>query len=310
MRGTHRRYLVAVAALVSACGGGTSATTTLSPQAPVTTTAAVIEPEVQAPSAGTARVDAAGLDQVWVPAGEFTMGTVDIAGLDPPQWADRELESEQPGHTVALTDGFWIDKFEVTNGAFADFVAAGGYDDVDLWSAPGLEWLEQQEPQLLPLECAEEDADHPRACITWYEAEAYAAWRGGRLPTEAEWEFAARGPESFVYPWGDTWDSDLANIVDSTGTVAVGSYPGGGSWVGAADMSGNVMEWVADWWSPDYYQEEVGSNPQGPASGAKKVEKGGWWGSVSYVGRGAYRHFEDPPTYQDHHIGVRIASDS
>jgi formylglycine-generating enzyme required for sulfatase activity len=69
------------------------------------------------------------------------------------------------------------------------------------------------------------------------------------------------------------------------------------------------MEWVADWWSIDYYEEKVDLDPQGPASGTKKVEKGGWWGADPYVGRGAYRHFEDPPSYQDHHIGVRIVSD-
>jgi formylglycine-generating enzyme required for sulfatase activity len=296
VRRTYRVYFVAMATFAAACGGGASAVTTVPPQAPVATTTAVIAPEDQAPPAGTTRVDAAGVEQIWVPPGEFTMGTVDVAGLDPPVWADRELESEQPGHDVVLTEGFWIDRFEVTNHGFAEFVASGGYDEMDLWSAAGLEWLTQQEPQLLPVDCADDDDSYPRACITWYEAEAYASWRGGRLPTEAEWEYAARGPESSVYPWGDMWDSDLANIVDSTGTVAAGSYPDGSSWIGAADMSGNVMEWVADWWSPDYYQEEVGIDPQGPTSGNRKVEKGGWWGSVSYVGRGAYRHFEDPPT--------------
>jgi formylglycine-generating enzyme required for sulfatase activity len=237
------------------------------------------------------------------------MGTADVADLDPPGWAGAELSSEQPAHDVQLTRGFWIDRFEVTNAAFDAFVAAGGYAERSYWSERGLSWLDRQD-ESLPVECAESAPGHPRACITWYEAEAYAAWRGGRLPTEAEWEFVARGPGSLIYPWGDEWDPNLANIVDSDGTVPVGSYPDGASWVGALDMSGNVMEWVADWWGYDYYEEMVGVDPPGPDSGNKKVEKGGWWGSVPYVGRAAYRHFEDPPTYQDHHIGVRIASDA
>jgi formylglycine-generating enzyme required for sulfatase activity len=237
------------------------------------------------------------------------MGTEDPAGLEPPSWAGAELTSEQPGHDVQLTHGFWIDRFEVTNASFAEFVAAGGYSNPGLWSAEGLTWLERHVGEL-PAPCANDAPMHPRACITWYEAEAYAAWRGGRLPTEAEWEFAARGPESSVYPWGNEWDPAMANIVDSEGTVAVGSYPAGASWVGAQDMSGNVMEWVADWWSFDYYKQEVGLDPPGPDRGTKKVEKGGWWGSVPYVGRTAYRHFEDPPTYQDHHIGVRVVADA
>ena len=145
-------------------------------------------------------------------------------------------------------------------------------------------------------------------CLTWFEAEAYAAWRGGRLPTEAEWEYAARGPKSTVYPWGDTFDREKANVLNSVAPKPVGSYPTGASWVGANDMAGNAMEWVADWLAADYYATSPKTDPTGPATGTIKVEKGGWWGSNEFVARSAYRHYEDPPTYGDKHIGFRVAS--
>ena len=84
--------------------------------------------------------------------------------------------------------------------------------------------------------------------------------------------------------------------------------PGRCELVGALDMAGNAMEWVADWYSGTYYRNQVRDDPTGPVLGGRKVEKGGWWGAVPYVARSAYRHFEDPPTYQDHHIGFRIVS--
>ncbi len=97
-------------------------------------------------------------------------------------------------------------------------------------------------------------------------------------------------------------------MVDSKGAQPVGSYPAGASWVGTLDMAGNVMEWVQDWLGP--YSPEAVDNPAGPANGAVKVEKGGWAGSSLFVARSAYRHFEDPPTYGDFHIGFRIVSPS
>lgn len=260
------------------------------------------------PQSGDVRVDSHGIEQVWVPAGSFMMGSDDPTAFDPPDWARREAESEQPQHELEISSGFWIDRYEVTNAAFQAFVDDGGYENEAYWSEDGWDWLTRRAPDELPVECAEPVADHPRVCVTWYEAQAYARWRDGRLPTEAEWEYAARGPESRVYPWGDQWDAARANVVDSPGLVAVGSYPGGVSWVEAHDMSGNAMEWVQDWWSRDYYEQSPRVDPTGPESGYVKVEKGGWWGSNPYVARPAYRHFEDPPDYQDHHIGFRIVT--
>jgi formylglycine-generating enzyme required for sulfatase activity len=301
--------LVPIAVVVVACsgsqGGGSVAPSTAPTEAAPAPT--------PVPTLGATRTDAAGVSQVWVPAGTFLMGTdaaaiaeLEAADPAPPAWVASEFPSEQPAHEVTLTSGYWIDTTEVTNAAFDAFAAAGGYTTEAYWSAEGWEWMSDLDPNGFPRRCDDDAPDVPRRCLTWYEAEAYATWRGGALPTEAQWEFAARGPESTVYPWGDDWDPARANVVDSTAAVAVGSFPTGASWVGALDMSGNAMEWVADWLAP--HADGAVTDPTGPATGKKKVEKGGWWGSNEFVARSAYRHFEDAPTYQDDHIGFRVVS--
>jgi formylglycine-generating enzyme required for sulfatase activity len=264
------------------------------------------------PVAGQVRLDPKGIEQVWVPGGSFLMGT-DAASiqklkeLHPSSYVFGEFPSEQPQHAVTLTQGYWIDKYEVTNRAFQAFVADGGYQDQSLWSPEAWDWLSRQSLDQLPRDCLDDDLpENPVACVSWYEAGAYARWRGGRLPTEAEWEFAARGPQSLVYPWGNEFDSGLCNLEDSPGSKPVGSYPAGASWVGAQDVAGNIMEWVQDWLGP--YSADPAVDPTGPATGRVKVEKGGWWGSTFFVARSAYRHFEDPPSYGDPHIGFRIVS--
>lgn len=263
--------------------------------------------------AGASRTDDRGVEQVWVPAGSFKMGTDNAAvaalkAQKPPSWVVRELSSEQPQHQVTLTSGYWIDKYEVTNAAFQAFVEAGGYRTQSYWSEAGWQWLSRQRVENLPRSCGAPAPDLPRACITWYEAAAYAQWRGGRLPTEAEWEYAARGPQSLIYPWGNDFDAARCNVVDRTGAKPVGSYPDGVSWVGAHDLAGNVMEWVQDWLNVNYYTAEAVLDPRGPETGKIKVEKGGWWGSNRFVARSAYRHYEDPPDYNDGHIGFRIVT--
>lgn len=262
--------------------------------------------------AGETRVDEFGIEQVWVPAGCFMRGTTEEAAeaIERPFWAAREFRSERPAHEVCLSQGYWVDKTEVTNAAFDAFVEAGGYENEALWSTEGWAWRTHPLTETpLPLACdGEQTPEQPRTCITWYEAEAYATWRGGRLPTEAEWEYAARGPESLTYPWGNEFDETLLNMVGATHSVAVGSYPDGASWVGALDMAGNAMEWVQDWLDFKYYDLMERDDPQGPENGDIKIEKGGWWGADPFTARSAYRHFEDPPHYEDHHIGFRIVS--
>ena len=260
---------------------------------------------------GQVRIDSKGIEQVWVPAGSFLMGTdeatiLELKALNPPGFILGEFVSEQPQHEVHITAGYWIDKYEVTNKAFQAFIGDGGYQNQKLWSKAGWEWLSHQSASQLPRYCLGNLPDNPVACITWYEAEAYSKWRGGRLPTEAEWEYTARGSQSLIYPWGNNFDSSRCNIIEGEGFKPVGSYPTGASWVGALDMAGNVMEWVQDWLGS--YSGNIVENPTGPTTGTVKVEKGGWWGSNLFVARSAYRHFEDHPDYGDMHIGFRTAS--
>lgn len=281
-------------------------TSTLTPTLPAPTSTPM-PTATPLPQLGSTRTDAFGIEQVWVPAGTFRMGTEPDVEIAAPDWAAPTLNSEKPAHEVEITRGFWLDRYEVTNTAYQAFVDAGGYEKQEYWSEAGWQWR-QNEKRPLPIECQAAGPTNPRACVNWFEAEAYARWRGGQLPTEAQWEYAARGPESFIYPWGNEFDKDKTNLVGALGTKPVGSFPAGASWVGAHDMVGNVMEWVQDWWSTTYHQAQVRVDPPGPATGSRKIEKGGWWGAPLFTARAAYRHFEDPPGYQDHHIGFRIVT--
>jgi formylglycine-generating enzyme required for sulfatase activity len=201
---------------------------------------------------------------------------------------------EQPAHQVCITQGYWLDAYEVTNAAYQKFVNAGGYTTRAYWSEAGWTWRSAYS-MTGPTSCGNlfEKPQMPRACISWYEAEAYASWRGGRLPTEAEWEYAARGPNSLIYPWGDKWDSRQFEA-ESKLPKPVGSYAGGKSWVGAYDMAGNDWEWVADWYSADYYQQRVKNDPTGPGGGRDRVMRGGSHYYDRTFARAAYRRWVGP----------------
>jgi len=304
----RRPALAAIAAIAAVSTlAGCSPSPAESPSVTAPTSTATFSP-------GKTRIDPRGVEQVWVPAGSFRMGSdaADIGKLkasDFPGFVQAQFAYEQPAHEVRLTKGYWLDIYEATNGSFQAFVDAGGYKNRTYWSEAGWQWLSGQFVDQLPQFCQENLPDYPRVCVTWYEAEAYAAWRGGRLPTEAEWEYAARGPDSLVYPWGNEFDPLRGNILDSKGLKPVGSYPSGVSWIGAYDMAGNAMEWVQDWLGTAYYGQSPAEDPAGPADVQIKVEKGGWWGSNPAITRSAHRHFTDPPDYGDHHIGFRIVSD-
>lgn len=206
-------------------------------------------------------------DMVRVPAGEFIMGGNEGDG------------NERPVHTVYL-DEFYIDKYEVTNAQFVEFLNAQGN-----LSPEGYEYLDIYDPdRLINLSGGVYIPDsgyenHPVVEISWYGARDYCKWAGKRLPTEAEWEKAARGTDARKYPWGN--DSPDCNKVNFSGcvrdTAPVGSYPAGVSPYGAYDMAGNAFEWVADWFGDDYYSVSPYSNPQGPSRGRYRVLRGGTW---------------------------------
>jgi formylglycine-generating enzyme required for sulfatase activity len=190
---------------------------------------------------------------VEIPAGEFIMGS------------DMGDGDEQPAHTVTL-EAFEIDMFEVSNADFAKFVEETGYQtEVEKEAPDEKSWRDY----------AEGKDNHPVVKVTWNDADAYCQWAGKRLPTEAEWEKAAKGEEGFLYPWGNEWEPAKANTKESgfRGTVAVGSFAEGASPYGVFDMAGNVWEWMADW-----YQPYPGSTYQSEYFGEKfKVTRGGAW---------------------------------
>ncbi len=236
-----------------------------------------------------------GVSMVLVPAGCFQMGSNDGKA------------DQQPMHEVCLTKSFWISKVEVTNASYRRFVIAGGYQTRNYWTAEGWAWKGSRTG---PQNCGNDfgASTQPRVCISWYEAQAFAAWWGGRLPTEAEWEYAARGPQGSIYPWGNYFvDSRVVFQGNSGGKPAlVGSLPAGKSWVGALDMGGNVWEWVRDWYDEDYYKLSPKNDPQGGTTGAKRVMRGGAWNNLSEVAfRTTFRDQLDP-SIQYNNRGLRL----
>ena len=245
----------------------------------------------------------AGMEFVYVPAGAFTMGS------------DEGHADEGPVHSVDL-DAFWIGRTEVTNEQYLQFVVAAGYTTRRFWSDEGWAWRVANDVLAPLIPDDYNQGQQPVVGLSWYEASAYAAWLAEesglpvRLPTEAEWEKAARGETGRVYPWGDVWDPAKANYGEGddgfSATAPVGSFPDGASPYGALDMAGNAWEWVADWYDRDYYHRSPQSNPTGPESGTQRILRGGSRGINSFNLRTTVRQ-DAPPTKREKDVGLRLA---
>jgi len=234
--------------------------------------------------AGTVRRNASdGLEYVWIPPGTFLMGAV--------PGDDQALRNERPRHRVRISKGFWLGRGPVTVATYKRYVAEAG----------------REMPEAPEFNQNWDKADHPVVRVNWGDAQKYSRWSGGRLPTEAEWEYAARGgKEGWRYPWGDGISHENANYGGSKwkGTSPVGSCPPN-TW-GLYDMAGNVWEWVADWYGEDFYGESVEADPIGPERGESKVVRGGsCYGSARDL-RAAGR-VRDRPGERGDFVGFRCA---
>jgi len=280
-----------------------------------------------------AGVSAQGVEQlpagmVLVPAGEFVMGS------------ESFYEDERPAHPVRM-DAFYLDRHEVTNAQFNAFIEATGHvtraeRDGHCWAyfeggsewqdAPGTDWRHPQGPG----STIEGREDHPVVCISWADAAAYAAWAGKRLPTEAEWEYAARAgdPGHFVARTGEPAEGNRKQLTEVTANIWEGHWPEknrlddgyfytapAGAYranrYGLHQMMGNVWEWTADWYGEAYYAVSPAANPRGPESGDRRVARGGsWFCSPNYCG--AYStHYRgaSPPDRAFNNMGFRCAAD-
>ncbi|MCO6454046.1 MAG: SUMF1/EgtB/PvdO family nonheme iron enzyme [Pirellulaceae bacterium] len=223
---------------------------------------------------------------VYVPPGEFEMG--DGEGNDCPK------------HRVWL-DGYYIGAFAVTNGQYQRFVEATGHRAPDKADYGSAIWSGKRFPA--------EKADHPVVCVSWEDASAYAQWSGLRLPSEAEWEKAARGPGNWKYPWGDAWDAQRCRNLENRGsetTCPVYGYAAGVSGYGCYNTSGNVWEWCADWYESGYYGQSPSRNPRGPEGGSNRVYRGGGWRYGASLCRAAFRYGREPG-YRGGDLGFRPA---
>lgn len=249
--------------------------------------------------------DDKGVSMRLVPAGEFTMGS-----------EDGESD-ERPVHQVYL-NAFYMDVYEVTNAMYAECVKdesciapqlTSSYSRPEYYGNPEFE-------------------NYPVIYVSGYQAQSYCEWRGGRLPTEAEWEKAARGVDELTYPWGNTIDATKLNACDKNctlnwadqnvddgfaDTAPVGSYESGKSPYGMYDMAGNVWEWVADSYDPAYYQNSPLSNPLGPSLTEYRVLRGGSWSDKIYYTRATTRSryfYFYYPDYVWSRFGFRCARDA
>lgn len=269
----------------------------------------------------------AGAEMVLIPAGEFMMGSI---------WA--QCTNCDPIHAVNVS-AFWIDKYEVTNAEYEVFLNAAGYTTQAYWSSAGWTWVTGVQGRTQPLYWGQDAyrsgpgwPGFPVLGVNWHEAEAYANFVGKRLPSEAEWEKAARGTDQREYPWGNTAPTAPSSQTNfstsgdpyesgSAQLTPVGFYDGRyhasppfqtqdtqGPY-GAYDQAGNIGEWVHDWYAEAYYATSPYDNPQGPVSGSNKVIRGGGW-NTSGGNVDTYHRPYDTTTFADATVGFRCAKNA
>jgi formylglycine-generating enzyme required for sulfatase activity len=281
-------------------------------------------------------------EMIGIPAGDFLFGSDAVdAGADSREFGlNKPLHLDEHPQRKLRLDAFLIDRFEVTNADYREFVVAENYWLPDPWqdngfllARPILEVADLPTLRRLAVETFRLDRDTremdrnalldaiearrrelealPVSGVNWNDAQRYCAWAGKRLPTEREWEKAARGTDGREFPWGNEWSIERVNAGrgEEFGVMAVGSLPAGRSPYGVEDMAGNVMEWVADWYQPypgsDYVSKDYGER--------FKVVRGGGWGGVghyviSHFYRSAYRFYLAPDSRFDD-LGFRCAGD-
>jgi toxoflavin biosynthesis protein ToxD len=201
----------------------------------------------------------------------------------------RDAQPNEQPITNTTISCFYMSRFPVTNGQYEKF---------------DLSHTSKRAPWA--------DANHPAVYVSAVDAEKFCEWlsriegRRYRLPTEAEWEYAARGPDNLIYPWGNTFEPESVAF-GMLNPVDVGDHPAGRSWVGANDLSGSILEWVADWYAP--YPSQPQQNPQGPSNGEQRVARGGAWFSYAPFQLRAAQRYPQDPTFATSIIGFRCAGD-
>jgi formylglycine-generating enzyme required for sulfatase activity len=238
---------------------------------------------------------------VWIPAGTFHMGSNLDHVQQAAEWCkcgSRAFEDELYMHEVNV-GGFYIDKYEVTNRQYKAFADATGYRTDAEKKGDARTWRTEYTPG---------KDSHPVVWMSWNDAYAYCDWASKRLPTEAEWEKAARGNDARLWPWGSNWDSGYLNSSEGgrKATTPVGSFANGASFYGVMDMAGNVWEWVNDWHGAGYYQNGETSDPRGPEGGVDRVLRGGGYNNGIHDVRVANRHKGGQAGYAFDH-GFRCA---
>ncbi|HAF48001.1 MAG TPA: hypothetical protein DCL08_02030 [Anaerolineaceae bacterium] len=286
-------------------------TTGVPTENPPTETPETLEPEEtakQIPDTGssfTREID--GMVMMYIPEGSFLMGSTNNDS--------SAFTHEKPRHKVYL-DAFWMDAYEVSNDMFLKFVESTGYQTLaeeqgysymynssSTWTAfDGVNWRHPMG----------DDSTYqnslPVTHVNKYEAQAYCAWVGGRLPTEAEWEKAARGDDGRIYPWGNSFDSAKVHNNSSGGPISIYASTGGASPYGIYNLAGNVFEWTNDWYDANYYEYSPYDNPQGPSGGEWIAVRGGGWKSSNRFVRTSHRDISTPDA-MNYVMGFRCVMD-